>query len=513
MQATNEPRVERLFRALRDRSADTAVVEPGGTAALTYGELGDRVDAVAVRLRELGLAPGDRVAIWADPAAEFFVALLAIYRSRAIAVPINTRYRAAEARHVLDDSGAVAILHDRPVAVDAIASANLRLRIAFGEPSKDERSLTELSTPGVRLEEPGPRDADGALIVYTSGTTGPSKGALLSFRAIVDNMLALTELWRWSPDDRLVLALPLFHVHGLCIGLHGALLHGMTSILLPKFTPEGVVQAFRDHGGTLFMGVPTMYARLLEHLETHPPHAEPLARGRLFTAGSAALAPEHLERFETLTGHRIVERYGMTETLITLSNPHDGERRAGAVGRPVPGCEIRIVDDDLHDVPDDTPGELLVRSNGMMERYWGRPEATAAAFHDGWFWTGDVVRRDADGYVRIVGRKSIDIIKSGGFKIAAKEIEAILERHPAVREAAVLGLSDPKWGERITAVVVLAPEVELANPTEALPAFVGEHLADYKRPRTVVVLEALPRNALGKVEKVRLRQRLERSSS
>ena len=499
-------RVERLFAARTQRAHQRAIVSPTDGSVLTHGELFRRADRVAAGLRTRGVARGDRVAIWADPTPAFVVTLLAIYRCGAIAVPLNTRYRGAEARHVLEDSGASAIVHDRPHALSEAGAEAIALRIALGAPAEGEHAFGALAEDGTEITDPLPRDADPALIIYTSGTTGPSKGALLSHRAVVDNITALTEAWRWSSGDTLVLALPLFHVHGLCIGVHGALLHGLSTVLLPRFSPEGVVQAFREHAGTVFMGVPTMYVHLIEHLERHPENTDVLRAARLFTAGSAALAPAQLERFEALTGHRILERYGMTETLITLTNPYDGVRRPGAVGFPVPGCEIRVVDDDGREVTDGTPGELLVRSNGIMDGYWGRPDATGAAFSNGWFVTGDVVTRDADGAVRIVGRKSVDIIKSGGFKIAAREIEDVLHTHPRVREAAVVGVADARWGERICAAVVLESVSDDFDAEAELTTLVADRLADYKKPRQILVLDSLPRNALGKVEKVRLRQ-------
>jgi acyl-CoA synthetase (AMP-forming)/AMP-acid ligase II len=504
MQELERSRVERLLRSHHLRPDGPALIVPADGISITYAELARRAERLAAALRRLGLCRGDRVALWAEPTAELVVSLLAIYRSGAIAVPVNTRYRGAEARHVLEDSGAAAVVHDRPQALAEAEAEHLRVRIEVGP------ELDGLIDSRGSLDEPLPTDDDPALIIYTSGTTGPSKGALLSYRAIVDNIVALTDAWRWSQRDTLVLALPLFHVHGLCIGVHGALLHEMTTVLVARFSAEDVVQAFVEHGGTVFMGVPTMYARLIEHLERHADHSEVLRGARLFTAGSAALAPTQLERFEALTGHRILERYGMTETLITLTNPYDGERRPGSVGRPVPGCEIRVVDDEGKDAPFATPGELLVRSNGIMDGYWGLPDATRTAFSDGWFRTGDVVTRDDDGYVRIVGRKSVDIIKSGGFKIAAREIEDVLHGHPRVREVAVVGVSDLEWGERICAAVVLEDSARSFDAGNELAAFVAEHLADYKKPREILVLESLPRNALGKVEKLRLREYFER---
>ncbi len=370
-----------------------------------------------------------------------------------------------------------------------------------------ERLVESKGDTGRAAGLPVPADEDPAILLYTSGTTGKSKGVELSFRALVANTEAVTRLWRFSPEDRMALALPLFHVHGLGLGVHGALLNGMTILLFARFEADRIVEAFARDGATLFQGVPTMYVRLLELLERAPEAAAALARARLFTSGSAALPAEDFRRFEELTGHRILERYGMSETLFTLSNPYE-DRRPGTVGQPVPGCEIQIVDEDEREAAPDEAGEILARSNGMMTRYWGRPKETATSFRGGWFVTGDMARRDRDGYVTILGRKSVDFIKSGGFKISAREIEDVLRRHPRIQDAAVVGAPDRVWGERIVAAVVLSPASGPAPSAETLfeelSTFCARSLADYKRPRQVIVVEELPRNALGKIQKHRL---------
>lgn len=339
------------------------------------------------------------------------------------------------------------------------------------------------------------------MLIYTSGTTGKSKGVALSYRALADNTASVTGLWRFAPEDRLVLALPLFHVHGLVLGVAGMLVNGLTLLLEPRFDAARVVRAFAEEGATVFMGVPTMYVRLLEHLEAHPGAAEALRKARLFTAGSAPLPAADFETFRAKTGHAILERYGMSETLFTLSNPCDGERRPGTVGLPTPGCAVRIVDDGGRDAAEGELGEIVVKSDGLMNGYWGRPADTAASFREGWFLTGDVARRGAGGYVTIVGRKSVDIIKSGGYKIAAREIEDVLRRHPKVKDAAVIGLEDRVWGQRIAAALVLEDGCEPGAACAEVAVFAGDHLADYKKPREVVALPELPRNALGKVQK------------
>ena len=448
------------------------------------------------------------MAVFAESSPEVVVALLGHYRSGIIHVPINTRYREDEAGHILRDSGARAVLF-------APGSPQADVLTLIGDAPALERRIPiqDVSSPfESRIPSPEsrpPSDSDIALIVYTSGTTGKSKGAALSFRALVDNMDALTTMWRFGPEDRLVLCLPLFHVHGLCIGIHGALLHGTRVMLSPRFDAAEVVRGFAERGATVFMGVPTMYVRLLEHLGRRSEAAAALSLARLFTSGSAALPAADFEAFERATGHRILERYGMTETLFTLSNPYDGERRPGTVGLPVGGCQVRLVDETGRETAGGDPGEILVRGKGLMTEYWGRPDETRAAFRDGWFATGDVARRDPDGYVRILGRKSVDIIKSGGFKISAREIEDVIAAHPGVREVAVVGAPDRVWGERIVAAVVCR-DAEPGELTEEVRELCARSLADYKRPKEVRVVGELPRNALGKVQKHRIVEELGR---
>ena len=493
-------RIERLFRALAERAKEPAL-EFGGRS-YTFGELDRLSRGYATRLTSLGIALGDRVAVFSESSPEVIVALLGHYRLGVIHVPINTRYRGEEAGHILRDSRARAVLFD-PESPQADVLGEIRdvpaleHRIPIAEVSSS--SASRLPPPASRV----PPDSSIALIVYTSGTTGKSKGAALSFAALVDNMDALTTMWGFSARDRLVVCLPLFHVHGLCIGVHGALLHGLTVLLFPRFDPAEVVDAFSRRGATVFMGVPTMYVRLLEYLGRTRDAAEALGKARLFTSGSAALPAADFEAFERRTGHRILERYGMTETLFTLSNPYHGERRPGTVGLPVVGCDVRLVDEEGKDTPAGESGEILVRGSGLMTAYWGRPDETRAAFRDGWFATGDVARRDPDGYVRILGRKSVDIIKSGGFKISAREIEDVIAAHPRVREVAVVGAPDRVWGERIVAAVV-PREPEGGALTEEVRELCARSLADYKRPKEVRLVAELPRNALGKVQKHRI---------
>lgn len=525
--------VERLFACVLGRGdrapARGRVAFVCDGVALTWAELDARSLAYAQALRAVGVEPGDRVAMIAGPCLDNIVALLGHYRAGAVHVPINTRYRRAELEHILRDSGARWVAADAPgfEALDQLGALvdELELRrIALDGASSPTASIDLQALDPAPDPVPGPApalpaDDDLALMIYTSGTTGASKGVCHTYASVVGAMQALTDHWAWSDADRQVLALPLFHVHGLCIGTHGALLHGAHTTLLRRFSVEAVHAAF-GVGANLFMGVPTMYAMLLDWLEADPARAGALRSARLFTAGSAALSARNFERFERLTGHRILERYGMSETLITLSNPYTpaDARTPGSVGQAVPGFEVRLVDEAggvLRGAGgDESLGEIQVRGVGMMREYWGRPEATRASFvnaDDGgapWFKTGDVARRLAGGQLAIVGRSSVDIIKSGGFKISAREIEEAIMRGGAFDEVAVLGVPDPTWGERIVAAVVprtSEPQRSAAAWLDVIVAQLSGELADYKRPRAVKVVTAIPKNALGKVQKHRLR--------
>jgi len=498
-----------LFPALVAGNDRVALRQDGTT--LTYGDLFVAAHGHAAAYRSLGLSPGERVVAVAEPSLELVAAMLGAYAAGLVWVPLNPRYRAPEVAHVLEDCT------PRLVLVDAQAAA--AIPEAPGCPVEALDACPGLRRWGDRCSHAAPatettpmsEDAT-SLLIYTSGTTGRSKGVQHSHGTVARGIGALTRLWGWSSADVLSLMLPLFHVHGLGIGIHGALLHGMEVLLHRHFDVEAVVGDVHERGATIFMGVPTMYTRLLAHLDAHPDAGPKLARARLFTAGSAALPSDALLRFEARTGHRILERYGMTETLLTISNPLQGERRPGAVGHPIEGVEIRIVDDAGRAAPDDVPGELLVRCEAMMLGYWGRPEDTAAAFDaDGWFRTGDVAARDPAGYVRIVGRSSVDIIKSGGFKIGAREIEDVLLTHPELAEVAVFGLPDEEWGERVVAAIVPRPGAPARGEAAwlaTLRAFAATSLTGYKLPRQVAVVPALPRNALGKTQKALLKQRL-----
>ncbi|MEU6521316.1 acyl-CoA synthetase [Streptomyces sp. NPDC046924] len=483
-----------LFPALSDAPAAGRPALRFGERSLTYGELAAAAGAVAGRVREAG-----RVAVWATPTLETAVAVTAALLAGVTAVPLNPRSGEKELVHILSDSAPDLVLaapgEKLPAPLDGLA----RLDVDPADRAPGDRPLPE---------DRG-RDEDPALVVYTSGTTGPPKGAVIPRRAIAATLDALADAWRWTGDDVLVHGLPLFHVHGLVLGVLGPLRRGGSVRHLGRFSTEGVARELSG-GATMLFGVPTMYHRVAEALPTEPKLAEALAGARLLVSGSAALPVHDHERIAAATGRRVVERYGMTETLMNTSVRADGEARPGTVGVPLPGVELRLVEEGAEDAQDGTPvtaydgetvGEIQVRGPNLFTEYLNRPDATAAAFTaDGWFRTGDMAVRDADGYVRIVGRKATDLIKSGGYKIGAGEIENALLEHPGVREAAVTGEPDADLGERIVAWVVPADH---RNPPglEELAGHVARRLAPHKRPRVLHLLAALPRNDMGKIMK------------
>ncbi|MFF7854073.1 AMP-binding protein [Streptomyces sp. NPDC007904] len=485
-----------LFPALTDGPPDRPALR-FGERSLTYGELAAAAGAAAA-----GLGPARRVAVWAAPTMETAVAVTAALLAGGTVVPLNPRSGGKELGHILSDSAPELVLAaagaELPPPLDTVP------RLDVDPARRDPGGL-----PGDRA-----RDEDPALIVYTSGTTGPPKGAVLPRRAVSATLDALADAWQWTGDDVLVHGLPLFHVHGLVLGVLGPLRRGGSVRHLGRFTTEGVTRELSG-GATMLFGVPTMYHRIAEALPAEPELAGALAGARLLVSGSAALPVHDHERIAAATGRRVIERYGMTETLMLCSSrwtppdprPRaraDGEARPGTVGVPLPGVELRLVEEDGSPVASydgETVGEIQVRGPNLFTEYLNRPDATAAAFTaDGWFRTGDMAVRDADGSVRIVGRKATDLIKSGGYKIGAGEIENALLEHPGVREAAVTGEPDADLGERIVAWVV--PADPQAPPTlDELADHVARRLAPHKRPRVVRPLDALPRNDMGKIMK------------
>ncbi|MEJ2867148.1 acyl-CoA synthetase [Actinomycetospora sp. OC33-EN08] len=481
-----------LLRALLDgglddpeavRIGDTAFSGPEllGAAAVVADEIVERAD------------PDSPVAVHATASAETVVAVVGCLLAGAPVVPVPPDSGAAERGHVLSDSGATTWVGEKPRDV-ALPARRVDLSRRAGHEVR---------------EKPG----DGpALILYTSGTTGSPKGVLLSADAMAAGLDGLADAWAWTDADTLAHGLPLFHVHGLVLGVFGALRLGSRLVHTGRPTPENYARAVTAHGGSLLFGVPTVWSRIADD----PSSAAALADARLLVSGSAPLPVPVFERIRDLTGQAPVERYGMSETMITLAVRADGERRAGWVGVPVEGVEARLraVDEDDtgesvatdSEVPADgeSIGELQVRGACLFDGYLGRPEATAETWtDDGWFRTGDAAVVDAGSYHRIVGRRSVDLIKSGGYRIGAGEVETALLAYAGISEAAVVGEPDDDLGQRIVAHVV-CPDGPV-DP-QAVMDFVGERLSKHKRPREVVVTDELPRNAMGKVQKARLRR-------
>ncbi|MEU3186153.1 acyl-CoA synthetase [Streptomyces sp. NPDC006923] len=479
-----------FFPALAARSDRPAL--RFGDRALTHAELAAAAGSLAARI-----AGARRVAVWATPTLDTAVGVVAALLAGVPVVPVNPRSGERELAHVVADSAPTRVVAGQDAVLPPALAALERLDALGPSP------LPALppAGPGAGLP-PEPSPESPALIVYTSGTTGPPKGAVLPRRAVAATLDALEDAWQWTADDVLVHALPLFHVHGLILGILGPLRRGGSVRHLGLFDIEGVARELSS-GATMFFGVPTMYHRIAEAVTDDPGLAGALAGARLLVSGSAALPVRDHRRIAAATGRRVIERYGMTETLMNTSVRADGEPRAGTVGLPLRGVELRLVDesgDPIEAYDGETAGEIQVRGPNLFTEYLNRPDATEAAFTEGWFRTGDMAIRDPDGYVRIVGRKATDLIKSGGYKIGAGEIENVLLDHPGVREAAVTGEPDPDLGERIIAWIVPAHPGSPPSAQE-LADHVAAQLAAHKRPRTVRYLDALPRNDMGKIMK------------
>lgn len=484
-----------LFARASDHGDRLALVAPEGV--FTYRELLATSGSVAGRL----LTGRDdleeaRVCFLVPPGWEYAATQWGIWRAGGMAVPLATSHPPAELAYVLDDADPeVVVAH--PSLLDRVAGVAA------------ERGLTVLQTPallrdGPRVDLPELGPGRRAMMLYTSGTTGRPKGVVTTHGNNQAQVEALVDAWGWSEDDHILLHLPLHHVHGIINVLTCALWSGAVCQVLPAFDAVEVWERLARGDLTLYMAVPTVYRRLIDawesaDAETRQRWSAGARTLRLMVSGSAALPVPTLERWDSLTGQRLLERYGMTEIGMGLSNPLHGERRPGFVGTPLPGQEVRLVDDDGRPVAEGEAGQIQVRGPAVFSEYWRRPEATAEAFTaEGWFKTGDraVV---VDGAYRILGRESVDILKTGGEKVSALEIEDVLRAHPSVADCAVVGVPDPAWGDRVCAAVVPVPGTS-PDPDE-IRSFARERLAPYKVPKDVLITEALPRNAMGKVTK------------
>jgi malonyl-CoA/methylmalonyl-CoA synthetase len=454
------------------------VVLRSGDRHLSRDELRTEAEQVAGGFHELGVKPGDRVGMYAASSLDWVIAYLGAQRCGACVVPMNPDYRSAEVEHIVTNADPLLVITDdeRAATVEGLGRRVVNVH-------KPPRSS---SPPMPNLTPDSP-----AAILFTSGTTGRPKGAVLDHGGLLAQARGAIEMWRWTSADNLVHALPLFHLHGLGMGLHGTLLSGGSATLI-HFSPQAVVaELTRDDAlrGTMFFGVPAMYQRLLDWLDEHPAD---LTHVRLFVSGSAPLPPALFERCARLLGQPPVERYGITEGGIVITNPYEGPRQPGRVGIPFPGVEVRIGDRD----------EVLLKGGQVFKGYWRNEAATREAFTpDGFFMTGDVGEIGTDGTLAIRGRLK-ELIISGGFNVYPREVEIVLESHPSVEEVAVAGVPSEAWGEEVTAFVVPSKTHPLVE--DDLIAFARERLATYKCPRRVVVVDSLPRNAMGKVERSRL---------
>ncbi len=473
-----------------EQFADRVLVEAQGRA-WTYAEIEQEAGRLAAGLAALGVTAGERVLVQTDKSVETLILYIAVIRAGGIYLPLNVDYTEAELEYFAGDATPI-------LAICSNTSVNLFERIGRGNVTV--RALDQLFaalTP--EQAEPVARDADDiAAILYTSGTTGKPKGAMLTQRNLVANGDTLIDLWRFTPEDRLIHALPIFHVHGLFVAVHCVLFSGASMVFLPKF--ESDVAIAEMAGSTVLMGVPTFYFRLLadDHFTR-----EAAAGMRLFVSGSAPLSADIHRAFEQRSGHRVLERYGMTETGMLTSNPYDGDRRAGYVGPPLPGVELRIAEFESGTVlPQGEVGIVEVNGPNVFKGYWQMPEKTASEFRpDGFFITGDMGFIDADGYVQLVGREK-DLIISGGLNVYPAEVEALLDDREDIAEAAVIGVPHPDFGEAVVAVVRPAGTFD----PQAVRAQLRTQLAGFKVPKDIIAVEDLPRNTMGKIQKKLLRE-------
>jgi len=476
-----------------------ALILPGGGCVL-YAELDRLAAQLAAAMAGLGLVPGDRVAVQVEKSPSALALYLGCLRGGFVYVPVNTAYRAAETGYILADAEPALVVAEpsRLSEIEQMLPKGIPV-LALDDEGQgsllDAALRTDADVPLARLAANAP-----GIFMYTSGTTGRPKGAMLSHAAIAANAVALARCWQFTHDDVLLHCLPLFHAHGLTVASQCVLLTGASMIWLPRFERAQVLDWLPR--ATVFMGVPTLYTRLLAGDDFTAEHCRGI---RLFTCGSAPLSIDTFDRFEARSGHRIVERYGMTETGINTSNPIAGDRKAGSVGRPIEGTEVRIVDRSGQPVQPGLDGEVQIRGHSLFSGYWRNAAGTSLAIDsDGWFSTGDVGRFDADGYLTLVSRIK-DVIISGGYNVYPSEVEAAIERMPGVREAAVIGLPHLEFGEGVVGLVVLDDKVSLDEKQTI--STLKSNLAGYKVPKRLIVVETLPRNALGKVLKAELRER------
>ncbi len=486
-----------LFAEAASQAGDKPLIVESGQTRLTYAHLDTIVGQWAQALVGLGGKPGDRILVQIEKSVENVLLYLASVRAGLVYVPLNTAYIPAELQYFIGDAEPAVIVCD-PAKREAIAplagDAKLVTLDAEGHGSLAEHEAMASTVPFETVER-APNDL--AAILYTSGTTGLSKGAMLSHDNLASNARVLQDYWHWQADDVLIHALPIYHVHGLFVALHLALLGGSTIRFHAAFNADSIL-ADMPHA-TVLMGVPTFYVRLAAHPGLT---RETSANMRLFISGSAPLLEATFAEFEAKTGHHILERYGMTEAGMITSNPYDGERIPGTVGFPLSGVSARVADENGAEVESGTPGILEITGPNLFQGYWKKPDKTAEEMRpDGYFITGDIATMDAEGRVAIVGRAK-DLIIAGGLNIYPKEIELVLDAVPGVTESAVIGVPHPDLGEAVVAVVV---RENAALDETAILSALSDGLARFKQPRQILFADTLPRNAMGKVQKAKLR--------
>lgn len=465
----------------------------------SFKDLDSMSNKFAHALLEKGLTKGDRVCIFMQNSPEFVVSHFGIIKAGCITVPLNVMYRKRELVHMVNDSGAT-------VMVTSEGNLPYVLEVRNDLKSLREIIVTSSNVPEgclsfYRLLENGvdkPTDVrnaddDVAVICYTSGTTGSAKGAMITHSNFISNISTLSQLWELTDRDKLMMALPMFHVHGLGIAVHGMVYCGYTMVLLERFDAKKVMEGIEKYKCTVFMGVPTMYIKLLELDDCK----YDLSSMRLWTVGSAPMPVDAMEKFKERYGFELLERYGMTETAVVIaSNPLKGKRKPGSVGLPIPGVEVKIVDDEDNPLPVNEVGEIVVRGPNVMKGYWNRPQETEEAFRNGWFHTGDLGKIDEEGYLHIVGRKK-EMIISGGFKVFPREVEEVLHTHPKVKEVAVVGIPDPVRGESVKAYIVLKDGTTATE--KELDEYCRSNLAAFKVPRIYEFVSSIPRTPSGKI--------------
>ncbi len=490
-----------VARAVAD-GPDRVAIETEDGVLFTYGELDRTVARTVIALFEAGLQPGDRVAAQVHKSVASLFVYLACLRAGLVYLPLNTAYQSSELDYFLRDAepGLILVEPENADAITALSNGSVGAPVmTLGE--IEQRGLAKrVARASAKFDTRRCNASDLAAIIYTSGTTGRSKGAMVTHRNLVSNARALTQVWQFSSDDVLLHALPIFHVHGLFVANHCALTSGARILWNNRFNAQAVVRQLET--ATVFMGVPTYYTRLLAESGLSRESCKGM---RMFISGSAPLLAETHSEFERRTGHRILERYGMSEAGMITSNPYHGERRAGTVGLPLPGIEVRVVDETDQTLAEGQKGAIQVKGENVFSGYWRMPEKTKQEFtDDGWFRTGDIGVFDTDGYLSIVGRAK-DLIITGGYNVYPKEIELALDELPQVAESAVIGVPHDDFGEAVTAVVVGKPGAQADE--EKIIAALKSKLAGYKVPKRVYFVDALPRNAMGKVQKNLLRER------